>query len=170
MNKPLCINTTICSEYQKLLEECQSALEIWDDHRAEVSNSRLVGREAGDELLRLQAKFARAYAVLQRHPQDCPLCQMVSTMEGRDSENSWARKKEKSNPPHARPAYGAPKTYLTENLPYRSSLGHAAQFLRNTIFAVPAASTCSTSEVLKPCNSCHGNRGGKTVTSSFPII
>ena len=89
MSKPLSINTTICSEYQKLLEECQSALEIWDDHRAEVSNSRLVGREAGDELLRLQAKFARAYAVLQRHPQDCPLCQMVSTMEGRDSENSW---------------------------------------------------------------------------------
>jgi len=89
MSKPLCINTTVCSEYQKLLEECQSALGIWDDHRAEVSNSRLVGREAGDELLRLQAKFARAYAVLQRHPQDCPLCQMVSTMEGRDSENSW---------------------------------------------------------------------------------
>ncbi len=74
MSKPLCINTTVCSEYQKLLEECQSALGIWDDHRAEVSNSRL---------------FARAYAVLQRHPQDCPLCQMVSTMEGRDSENSW---------------------------------------------------------------------------------
>jgi len=89
MNKPLCINTTICSEYQKLLEECESALEIWDELRAEVCESRLVGREAGDELLRLQAKFARAYAVLQRHPQDCPLCQLVSTMEGRDSENGW---------------------------------------------------------------------------------
>jgi len=88
MNKPLCINTTICSEYQRLLERCQCALEIWDDHRAEVSNSRLVGREAGDELLRLQAKFARAYAVLQRHSQDCLLCQMVTHLEGHDSENN----------------------------------------------------------------------------------
>jgi hypothetical protein len=89
MNKQLCINTAICDEYQKLLEECQSALEIWDGHRAEVSNSRLAGKKAGDELSGLQAKFARAYAVLQRHPQDCPLCQIVSTMEGRASENSW---------------------------------------------------------------------------------
>jgi hypothetical protein len=88
MNKSLCINTTICSEYQRLREDCESALEIWDEHRAEVSVSRLVGREAGDELLRLQAKFARAYAVLQRHSQDCLLCQLASNMEGRDSENS----------------------------------------------------------------------------------
>lgn len=87
MNKPLCINTTICSEYQRLLEDCESALEIWDEHRAEVSVSRLAGREAGDELLRLQAKFARAYAVLQRHSQDCLLCQLASNMGGRDSEN-----------------------------------------------------------------------------------
>ena len=89
MNKQLCINTAICSEYQKLLEECQSALEIWDGHRAEVSNSRLVRKKAGDELLGLQARFALAYALLQRHPQDCPLCQMVSTMKERDSENGW---------------------------------------------------------------------------------
>jgi hypothetical protein len=89
MSKPLCINATVCSEYQILLEECQSALEFWDLHRAEVCESRLTGKEAGDELLRLQAKFARAYAVLQRHPQDCPLCQLVSTMAERDSENSW---------------------------------------------------------------------------------
>ncbi len=88
MNKPLCIKTTVCSQYQRLLEECESALEIWDEHRAEVSVSRLVGREAGDELLRLQAKFARAYAVLQRHSQDCLLCQLASNIGGRDSENS----------------------------------------------------------------------------------
>jgi hypothetical protein len=87
MNNQLSINTTICSEYQKLLEESQIALEVWNDHRDEVCNSRLVGREAGDELLRLQANFARAYAVLHRHLLDCPLCQWVSTMEGRRSEN-----------------------------------------------------------------------------------
>ena len=87
MNKPLCINTAVCNQYQRLLEDCESALEIWDEHRAEVSESRWIGREAGDELLRLQAKFARAYAVLQRHSQDCLLCQLVSNMGGRDSEN-----------------------------------------------------------------------------------
>jgi hypothetical protein len=71
MNKPLCI----------------SALEIWNGHRAEIGQPRLIGKEAGDELLPLQANFARAYAVLQHHTQDCRLCQLVSRIEGRDSEN-----------------------------------------------------------------------------------
>jgi len=87
MNKPLCIKTTVCGEYQMLLEESQSALEIWNEHRAEICQSRLIGKEAGDELLRLQANFARAYAVLQRHSQDCPFCRLVLGIEGRDSEN-----------------------------------------------------------------------------------
>jgi len=87
MSKPLCINATVCSEYQRLLEECQSALEFWDLHRAEVCEARLTGKEAGDELLRLQAKFARAYAVLQQHSQDCLLCQMVTHLEAQDGPN-----------------------------------------------------------------------------------
>jgi hypothetical protein len=88
MNKPQCIRTTVCREYQRLLDDCQSALEIWDGYRAEVCESRLFGKGAGDELLRLQAKYARAYAVLQRHSQDCLLCQLVGRMEGSDSENN----------------------------------------------------------------------------------
>jgi hypothetical protein len=87
MNKPLCIRTTVCGEYQRLLEESQSALEIWNERGAGVGESRLIGKEAGDELLRLQANFARAYAMLQRHSQDCLLCQLVSRVEGRDSRN-----------------------------------------------------------------------------------
>lgn len=87
MNKPLCIKTTVCGEYQKLLEESQGALEIWNEHRAEICESGLIGKEAGDQLLRLQANFARAYAVLQHHSQDCLLCRLVSRIEGRDSEN-----------------------------------------------------------------------------------
>jgi len=63
-------------------------LEIWDEHRAEVCQSRLRGKEAGDELLRLQAKYARAYTVLQRHANNCLLCQLVSRIEGQVSENS----------------------------------------------------------------------------------
>jgi len=89
MKNQISINPTICSEYQKLLEESLIALEDWNDHRAEFSSRRLVGREAGDKLLRLQASFARAYAVLQRHAEDCALCQLVSATEGHGSEGGW---------------------------------------------------------------------------------
>ena len=79
---------TVCSEYQRLLEESQRALEIWNEVRAEVCQSRLNGKEAGDELLRLQAKYARAYAKEQRHVHNCYVCQLVSRAKGRESENS----------------------------------------------------------------------------------
>jgi hypothetical protein len=88
MSTQLSINTSICSEYQRLLEESQSALEIWGEHRAEFCQFRFIGRQAGDELLRLQAKYARAYTVLQNHERNCSLCQLVSGIEGRDSEHS----------------------------------------------------------------------------------
>jgi hypothetical protein len=63
-------------------------LEIWNERRAEVCQSRLSGKEAGDELLRLQAKYAQAYTVLQRHAHNSSLCQLVSRVEGGDPENS----------------------------------------------------------------------------------
>jgi hypothetical protein len=79
--------TTVCGEYQRLLEESQRALEIWNEVRAQVCQSRLTGKAAGDELLRLQAKYARAYAVEQRHVHNCFLCQLVCGANGRESEN-----------------------------------------------------------------------------------
>ena len=88
MSKQLSVNTSICSEYQRLREESQSALEIWNEHRAEFCQFRFIGRGAGDELLRLQAKYARAYTVSQNHERNCSLCQLESRMEGRDSEES----------------------------------------------------------------------------------
>src|SRR6267143_2002791 len=88
MNMQLSAKTMVCSEYQRLLEECQSAMEIWNEHRAEIGQARLSGKEAGDELLRLQAKYARAYTVLQNHARNCSLCKLVSRIEGRDSGNS----------------------------------------------------------------------------------
>lgn len=88
MSRQLSVNTLVCSEYQRLLEQSQSALEIWNEHRAEFCQFRFIGREAGDELLRLQAKHARAYTVLQNHERNCSRCQLVSRIEGRDSENS----------------------------------------------------------------------------------
>jgi hypothetical protein len=88
MSKQLSVNTSLCSEYQRLFEGSQSTLEIWNEHRAEFCQFRFIGREAGDELLRLQAKYARAYRVLQNHERTCSLCQLASRMEARDPENS----------------------------------------------------------------------------------
>lgn len=87
MNKQLSGRIEACSEYQRLVEESQSALEIWSERRTEVRHSRLSKKEEGDELLRLQANFARAYAFAQRHSQSCLHCQLVSGIERRDSEN-----------------------------------------------------------------------------------
>jgi hypothetical protein len=70
--------TMVCSEYQRLLEQSKRAREIWDEGRAEICRSRLVGKETGDELLRLQAKYARAYTLLQKHINTCLRCQPVS--------------------------------------------------------------------------------------------
>src|ERR1700752_3181465 len=90
MSKQLSVNTLICSEYQRLLEESQRALETWNEHRAEFCQFRFIEREAGHELLRLQAKYARAYTLLQNHERNCSLCQLASRMEQRDSENNSA--------------------------------------------------------------------------------
>ena len=80
MNKPQCIRTTVCREYQRLLEDCQSALEIWDEHRVEVCESRLFRKEAGVELLRLQDEPAASgtrhleeVVHQRRHPIDLSL-------------------------------------------------------------------------------------------------
>lgn len=88
MNKQLSIKTVVCREYQRLLEESQFALEVWNEHRAENCRSHLIGKEAGDELLRLQAKFARAYTILQNHVHNCPRCGVVSRIEGLDSDGN----------------------------------------------------------------------------------
>jgi hypothetical protein len=58
MTKQLPTTAIVCSDYQKLLEEAKRARDIWDDRRTEICNSRLVGKETGDELLRLQANYA----------------------------------------------------------------------------------------------------------------
>jgi hypothetical protein len=87
MNRQFSVETAVCTEHQRLLEESQRALEIWNERRAEFCHPYSRGKEAGDELLRLQAKYARAYTVLRNHAHNCSLCQLVSRMEGRDTEN-----------------------------------------------------------------------------------
>ncbi len=88
MSRQLSVETAVCTEHERLTEECQRALENWDEHRAEFCRTLPIRQEAGDELLRLQAKYARAHTVLQRHVHDCLLCQMVAGAAGPDAENS----------------------------------------------------------------------------------
>jgi hypothetical protein len=88
MNKQFSVETVACTEQRRLFEESQQALEMWNDRRAEFCQSHLSGKEAGDELLRLQAKYARAYTVLRNHARNCSLCQWASRIEGRDAEKS----------------------------------------------------------------------------------
>ena len=90
MNNQLSVETAVCTDHQMLLAECQRALEIWNEQRAKFCQFRFIRTEAGDELLRLQAKYARAYTVLQNHERSCSLCQRASRMGGRASENSSA--------------------------------------------------------------------------------
>jgi hypothetical protein len=67
--------TIVCSEYQRLLNEFNQSVETWDERRAEICRSRSFGEKAGDELLRLQAHYARAYTLLRKHVRACLGCQ-----------------------------------------------------------------------------------------------
>jgi hypothetical protein len=78
MTTQLFVTTMVCSEHQRLLEESQSARDIWNERRAEICRSRLVGKESGDELLRLHANYARAYTLLRKHVSTCRRCEPVS--------------------------------------------------------------------------------------------
>jgi hypothetical protein len=89
MSRQLSVKAVVCSEYQTLLEECQSALEIWNEYRAEIDQDHSIGKDAGDELLRLQARYARAYTVLQNHTHNCFRCESIARIRGSDSKNDW---------------------------------------------------------------------------------
>ena len=88
MNKVISVGTAACTENQKLSEACQRTLNVWNEQRAEFSKSYPISAEAGDELVRLQANYARAYTVLQRHEHSCLLCQLVSRAQERDFGNT----------------------------------------------------------------------------------
>jgi len=88
MNNQFSVEGAGCREHQLLLGECQRTLEIWNRQRAEFCQFRFAQREAGDELLRLQANFARASNVLANHERSCSLCQRASRIEGRDATKS----------------------------------------------------------------------------------
>jgi hypothetical protein len=82
------VKLAACSEYERLLEESQEALENWNQQRAEIYDAGLRGKRIDDELLRLQARFAKSYAALQTHLKNCMFCEFESRAEGRDSDNN----------------------------------------------------------------------------------
>ena len=88
MNNQFSVEVAGCREHQLLLGECQRTLDIWNRQRVEFCQFRFVQREAGDELLRFEANFARASNVLLNHERNCSLCQRASRIEGRDAIKS----------------------------------------------------------------------------------
>jgi hypothetical protein len=74
-----------CSKYEELLQECQRALDSWAKRREEASQTGRCGKELGNELVRLQAGFAKSYAVLCKHTHECAICQFVANLEDVDS-------------------------------------------------------------------------------------
>ena len=61
MNERVVFRTAACSDYERLLEECQIALVAWKARREQIATFGPQGKSAGDALQRLQAEYARAY-------------------------------------------------------------------------------------------------------------
>ena len=64
-----------CETHQGLLDECNAARNEWNSRRAEISKLGLRGKKIDNELMRLQAKFAKSYAMVRSHLRDCECCQ-----------------------------------------------------------------------------------------------
>ncbi len=82
------VKSGICERYQTLLEECGEALAIWDKCCARVAASGPAGKEEGNEIFRLQAKYARAHAALQKHLHECLLCRLIARFEGSQTSDA----------------------------------------------------------------------------------
>ena len=80
---------TFCDKYKELLAQCQRALETWAKRREEAWQMGLRGKELGGELIRLQADFAKSYAVLQKHTRECPLCDFVAKFGNENSPSAY---------------------------------------------------------------------------------
>ena len=64
-----------CETHQGLRDECNAARDEWNARRAEISKLGLRGKKTDNELMRLQAKFAKSYAMVRSHLRGCECCQ-----------------------------------------------------------------------------------------------
>ena len=87
MSETLVVRTAACSDYDRLLDECKSALFAWKTKREEFVQFGPRGRSAGDALQRLQAEYARAYNRLERHAKSCQLCQFREEVQTKSGPN-----------------------------------------------------------------------------------
>ena len=89
MKNELSFKTAVCSTYERLLKESQARYRTWESRRREVSELRSNVKEIGNELLRLQAGYAKAYNDLRRHLGTCEICKFFSKSDGgKDSRNA----------------------------------------------------------------------------------
>jgi len=87
MNAEFSFKTAVCTEYESLLIACQKALVTWRKRREEINRPRSSTRQATDELLRLQADYAKAYSRLEKHQDKCELYRFVSEIGNCNSES-----------------------------------------------------------------------------------
>jgi hypothetical protein len=91
MSAEMTVRTAVCTCYERLLEKCQNACQIWNTQRAEIGASGRHGKTVDDQLRRLQAAYAKAYSVLRNHLHTCETCQWVSRFEERSSVQSQSQ-------------------------------------------------------------------------------
>jgi len=85
------VDTQVCETYQGLLEDCEIARQEWNERRAEISELGLRGKGIDDELRRLQAKFAKSYAMVGNHLRDCGSCESARGTDHASDDESHAR-------------------------------------------------------------------------------
>jgi hypothetical protein len=77
----------VCPEYQRLLQSCQQALNVWQRRRTRAERTPLAGPRIRAGLAHLQEEYASLYAQLESHEQFCQVCQYVSKVGGLDFES-----------------------------------------------------------------------------------
>jgi|SRR5215470_14314770 len=84
MNHPVSLSKgAVCAQYKILLNECEAALEVWDEWREQIAQTHFRGKQVGNELLRLQADYAKAYTTLRTHVRRCEICQSLLSNDAR---------------------------------------------------------------------------------------
>ncbi|HTZ48740.1 MAG TPA: hypothetical protein VMH20_14185 [Verrucomicrobiae bacterium] len=80
--------TAICIDYERLLYACQRALENLHQLQKQIASLSPGDAEASNQLLRLEAAYARAFAHLESHDEQCQLCRFVSKLAHRNFSSS----------------------------------------------------------------------------------
>ncbi len=88
MNSRTDFQTGFCPEYEVLLHKCEDSRQACAQWRSEMNSANSIppiNKEVADELLRLQAKYAKAYARLEGHYKQCDRCQFVGRRSAEQS-------------------------------------------------------------------------------------